>query len=268
MSWLGYLGEADFWNRSFQNWQSEFLAVGSMAVFSRLPAPARVAGVQAGRRRARRDRTRPADRGSAPDAPGPARPGRRRSCRDPASCLDGRLHRGHGGLRVVPAPAAAPRPAPPRRTAPRVVAGLGDPVGVEHQGGARRQLDVELRVARPGGRRPAARPGLPSSARAVGGAQQRPRVPGDAEPARSPRPRAGSRTRQQAVTKRSGPASCLAQQRGVDRGQHPGGLAEPAAAAARAVCRVSAVMAAASAPVPQTSAISTIQRPSGSGMTS
>jgi hypothetical protein len=34
VSWLGYLGEADFWNRSFQNWQSEFLAVGSMAVFS------------------------------------------------------------------------------------------------------------------------------------------------------------------------------------------------------------------------------------------
>jgi hypothetical protein len=34
VSWLGYLAEADFWNRSFQNWQSEFLAVGSMAVFS------------------------------------------------------------------------------------------------------------------------------------------------------------------------------------------------------------------------------------------
>ncbi|MCW2700166.1 MAG: hypothetical protein JWQ45_1701 [Blastococcus sp.] len=34
VSWAGYLGEADFWNRSFQNWQSEFLAVGSMAVFS------------------------------------------------------------------------------------------------------------------------------------------------------------------------------------------------------------------------------------------
>jgi hypothetical protein len=32
--WTGYLGEADFWNRSLQNWQSEFLAVGSMAVFS------------------------------------------------------------------------------------------------------------------------------------------------------------------------------------------------------------------------------------------
>jgi hypothetical protein len=34
VSFLGYLGEADFWNRSFQNWQSEMLAVGSMAVFS------------------------------------------------------------------------------------------------------------------------------------------------------------------------------------------------------------------------------------------
>jgi hypothetical protein len=34
VSLVGYLGEADFWNRSFQNWQSEMLAVGSMAVFS------------------------------------------------------------------------------------------------------------------------------------------------------------------------------------------------------------------------------------------
>ena len=34
VTWVGYLGEADFWNRSFQNWQSEMLAVGSMAVFS------------------------------------------------------------------------------------------------------------------------------------------------------------------------------------------------------------------------------------------
>jgi hypothetical protein len=34
VTFLGYLGEADFWNRSFQNWQSEMLAVGSMAVFS------------------------------------------------------------------------------------------------------------------------------------------------------------------------------------------------------------------------------------------
>jgi hypothetical protein len=29
-----YLGNAEFWSRTFQNWQSEFLAVGSMAVLS------------------------------------------------------------------------------------------------------------------------------------------------------------------------------------------------------------------------------------------
>jgi hypothetical protein len=34
VTFVGYFGEADFWNRSFQNWQSEMLAVGSMAVFS------------------------------------------------------------------------------------------------------------------------------------------------------------------------------------------------------------------------------------------
>lgn len=34
VSWLGYLGSADFWNRTLQNWQSEFLAIGSMAVLS------------------------------------------------------------------------------------------------------------------------------------------------------------------------------------------------------------------------------------------
>ena len=34
VSYLGYLGAADFWNRSFQNWQSEMLAVGSMAIFT------------------------------------------------------------------------------------------------------------------------------------------------------------------------------------------------------------------------------------------
>ncbi|CAA9319427.1 MAG: hypothetical protein AVDCRST_MAG48-2547 [uncultured Friedmanniella sp.] len=31
---FGYLGKADFWSRSLQNWQSEFLAVGSMVIFS------------------------------------------------------------------------------------------------------------------------------------------------------------------------------------------------------------------------------------------
>lgn len=34
VSWLGYLGTADFWESSLQNWQSEFLAVGSMSVFA------------------------------------------------------------------------------------------------------------------------------------------------------------------------------------------------------------------------------------------
>jgi uncharacterized protein DUF6766 len=33
-SWLGYLGANDFWDRTLQNWQSEFLAVGSMAILS------------------------------------------------------------------------------------------------------------------------------------------------------------------------------------------------------------------------------------------
>ena len=34
VSWVGYIGTADFWNRTLQNWQSEFLAVGSMAVLA------------------------------------------------------------------------------------------------------------------------------------------------------------------------------------------------------------------------------------------
>jgi hypothetical protein len=34
VNWLGYLGTASFWQATLQNWQSEFLAVGSMAVFS------------------------------------------------------------------------------------------------------------------------------------------------------------------------------------------------------------------------------------------
>ena len=31
VSWLGYLVTPDFWNRTLQNWQSEFLAVASMS---------------------------------------------------------------------------------------------------------------------------------------------------------------------------------------------------------------------------------------------
>ena len=34
VSWPAYLTGADFWSRSLQNWQSEFLAVGSMAVLA------------------------------------------------------------------------------------------------------------------------------------------------------------------------------------------------------------------------------------------
>jgi hypothetical protein len=34
VGWFAYLGKPDFWQRTLQNWQSEFLAVGSMAVLS------------------------------------------------------------------------------------------------------------------------------------------------------------------------------------------------------------------------------------------
>jgi hypothetical protein len=34
LSWGGYLGSPDFWERTFQNWQSEFLAVASMAILA------------------------------------------------------------------------------------------------------------------------------------------------------------------------------------------------------------------------------------------
>ena len=34
LSYAEYLGSADFWEATLQNWQSEFLAVGSMAIFA------------------------------------------------------------------------------------------------------------------------------------------------------------------------------------------------------------------------------------------
>jgi hypothetical protein len=34
VSWGGYVTSADFWNRTLQNWQSEFLAVASMVILS------------------------------------------------------------------------------------------------------------------------------------------------------------------------------------------------------------------------------------------
>ena len=33
-NWVGYIGTSDFWESTLQNWQSEFLAVGSMAIFA------------------------------------------------------------------------------------------------------------------------------------------------------------------------------------------------------------------------------------------
>jgi len=34
IGWVEYLGSPEFWNRTLQNWQSEFLAVGSMVALS------------------------------------------------------------------------------------------------------------------------------------------------------------------------------------------------------------------------------------------
>jgi hypothetical protein len=34
VSWLGYVGSSTFWEQTLQNWQSEFLAIGSMVVLS------------------------------------------------------------------------------------------------------------------------------------------------------------------------------------------------------------------------------------------
>ena len=34
ISWLSYVGSAEFWESTLQNWQSEFLAVGSFAILA------------------------------------------------------------------------------------------------------------------------------------------------------------------------------------------------------------------------------------------
>lgn len=34
LRWVGYLRDPDFWSHTLQNWQSDFLAVGSMAALS------------------------------------------------------------------------------------------------------------------------------------------------------------------------------------------------------------------------------------------
>ena len=56
LTWGEFVRGADFWERSLENWQSEFLAVGDDGRLHGLPAPARLAGVEAGRCAARRDR--------------------------------------------------------------------------------------------------------------------------------------------------------------------------------------------------------------------
>jgi hypothetical protein len=34
ISWIAYVGSADFWSHTLENWQSEFLAIGSFAAFT------------------------------------------------------------------------------------------------------------------------------------------------------------------------------------------------------------------------------------------
>jgi hypothetical protein len=34
LSWWSYIGDAHFWEATLENWQSEFLAVGSFAVLA------------------------------------------------------------------------------------------------------------------------------------------------------------------------------------------------------------------------------------------
>jgi hypothetical protein len=34
ISWVSYLGSSDFWQDTLQNWQSEFLAIGSVVIFT------------------------------------------------------------------------------------------------------------------------------------------------------------------------------------------------------------------------------------------
>jgi hypothetical protein len=34
LSWVSYIGSSEFWESTFQNWQSEFLAVGSFAIIA------------------------------------------------------------------------------------------------------------------------------------------------------------------------------------------------------------------------------------------
>ena len=72
VSWLDYLGRPDFWEKTLQNWQSEFLAVGVDGDPRRLPAPARLARVKA--RRGPTRGTGPSVEGSFPQRSPGSRP--------------------------------------------------------------------------------------------------------------------------------------------------------------------------------------------------
>ena len=64
LGYFDYLGTADFWERTLQNWQSEFLAVGPMAI---LPSTCASAARRSQNRSARRTTppARPAERNPA-----------------------------------------------------------------------------------------------------------------------------------------------------------------------------------------------------------
>jgi hypothetical protein len=34
LSWSSYIATSDFWEKTLQNWQSEFLAIGTMSIFT------------------------------------------------------------------------------------------------------------------------------------------------------------------------------------------------------------------------------------------
>ena len=256
---------------SFQNWQSEMLAVGSMAVFSvylRQRGSPESKPVGARPRRDRPDRLT----------------GRRLSSRAASTARSSAPYRDPRSCRSTAAETAATvtsagSPAVSRRTAHSpsspnwhagVVAGLGDAVGVEDEhrtGGTARRSPPRRLTSAVDAERPARRR-RSRATRAVGGraaaaAGARPAPPG---PSRPPGPELEHQAAGGDEPERAG--ALLVQQRGVDRARAPR-RGSPETRRPRARCAGSArCIAAASAPVPQTSAISTIQRPSGSGITS
>ena len=63
VSLLGYLGTGDFAEATFENWESEFLQMGSYVLLTAYSVPARLVGVQADRRAGTAGRGPPRPRG-------------------------------------------------------------------------------------------------------------------------------------------------------------------------------------------------------------